>query len=257
MRSAVLAAAALILMPEVSPFAQSEAGDWEIGELDLSGLKWGKQTRRIPIRNNTDDYHFLVAHCVTQSARQGYARPRETVSNYVVLPGEQGLVHIVIDVPESFAEVTVTFGIYDVVDTLDDLALGSKLYGREERVKVIFPESLEAIRESNLRAGWILRYNESLSDDLQLALNLMLARGEPISKIAESTGLPTEYVIHLVRLLSENGLARITDTAISSALVAVEDLPFRRIDALISASARDMQAALIQASAIYHSEHKR
>ena len=248
--------ALVTLAAPANVFAQEESDTWSIGTLDISGLKWGKQTRRIRIANNSDDYRFLAAECETRSLKPGFVKPRVTRSNYIIFPGQEGEVRVTIDVPESFSKVIVKFGLYDVVDTLDDLVLGEKLYEIEETVDVTFPETLEPYLSLKLRPGGALRYNETLSDDLQLALNLLLIQGKSAITISEIIGLPPEYVTHLIRLLTEEGLVTAPSGWIRSALVAIEKLPFEELDRVVDKLAAEMSETITNSVKDYQKLHK-
>lgn len=255
LRTCIVMLSLVTLAAPANICAQEDSEGWSVGTLDISGLKWGKQTRRIRIANNSDDYRFLAVECETRSVKAGFVNPRVTRSNYIIFPGQEGEVSVTIDVPESFSKVIVKFGLYDVIDTLDDLALGEKLYGIEETVDVEFPETLKPYMSLRLRPGGALRYNETLSDDLQLAINLLLIQGKSVNTISEIVGLPTEYVNHLIRLLTEEGLVTAPGGWTRSALIAIENLPFSRLDSLVNTTATKMTESLRNSVTDYRQLH--
>lgn len=236
--------------------AQEESSGWSVGALDIDGLKWGKQTRRIRVANNSDDYRFLAAECVTRSVKKGFENPRIARSNFIIFPGQEGELSVTIDVPESFTKVVVKFGLYDVVDTLDDLSLGEKIYEIEGSVDVEFPSTLKPYLNLKLRPGGALRYNQTLSDDLQLALNLLLIHGKSVLGISEIVGLTPEYVRHLIKQLTDEGLVVTPGGWTRSALVAIEKLPFERLDSLVNVTASDMTATVSASVNDYRQLHK-
>ena len=98
-----------------------------VGSIDFPERAWGNQELPFEVTNNTDWLKFLVieAHVGFEGS---YVNPhRVTRTNVVLEPGKLA-VEVDLVVPSNYGLMTLWLRIYDVVDTLDDLTLGTKIF---------------------------------------------------------------------------------------------------------------------------------
>lgn len=227
----VLAALTLLLSTEAndSAFARG-VEDWRVGPVEVGGLVWGKQERRIEISNLSGDYKFLTVNCRAISTKHGYSRPRTFKSNYIVFPKMDTVLMYVIDVPENIAPVQVEISVHDVIDTLDDISWGVELVKSEARYEVTVPPGIEEYKNRIPRATGATRFSVALGSDLRLLTNYWLKQGKTVDEIGEIAGMSAREIRKFASDMRRDSLVQVVDGKILSTINLIEGLPYAAIE---------------------------
>lgn len=243
-----LSALTLILILASLPKMGAEAAPvmidgWSVGEIDLTALHWGEQSRQVSVTNFSDDYKFLVISSVTRSVGRESAKARKNQRNAIMFPGETRLFDLVIDVPENFTAVDIAVGVYEAVDTLDDPTWGTELFYVRQETPVIYPPKLEVYRESLPTPGGPLIQNKALQTDLRCIVVAMSTRGISLADTMDSTEISGKALSNLLREFRDNDIAKKVNGKIVSTLLVIDETPVQ-LDSSLRAFATTVARSL-------------
>lgn len=218
MRNIVLA----ILLAITTAGCQSEPQDdnLEVGDIDLSDLRWGENPVPLTVSNPSDYVRYVVISVETQFSDTGdsYLAPnRRTVIRDYLVPGEEKTLEPVVYVPGNYGTADITFRVYDVVDTLDVL-MPSYMVAEESRTRSFpAPASVEPYRTHRVKLPPRVGDHPYYDNELSRLTLLLIHEGKDREAISEITGADSVFVNTVLDRLISRGDIRDSDGTLSLA----------------------------------------
>ncbi len=184
--------AGLSIAPEVP--AQS---DLFIGEIDIPSFRWGRQTATFEVTNNSDWIKYITVE--TNIKFEGtYLNPERTVyKHYPLEPGESRILTPEIDIPGNYGRAVLWVRLYDVIDTLDTILPGQKVFEQPFKLTFHVPEEV---------APYLVANNPIWDNEFTRLLPLFLNEGKSIEEMAFITRSDTGFVRDVLNQLTGQGL---------------------------------------------------
>ncbi|MCH9032833.1 MAG: hypothetical protein IIB00_11330 [candidate division Zixibacteria bacterium] len=230
---------------------EAEPGAWEVSGFSMDILSWGVQIAKIKIVNNSDEYKFVAAVSTVTSQDRPHSPPRTYQSNSFFLPRETRIFDLKIEVPGNLTPAEVKLNIYDVIDTLDDVALGKRFYSLLDTFRVDPPEPMKEFVAKPPRASGYMVYNKDFNTDLAIIVAILIARGKSSQEISEICGYDLPKTKKLISKMGRRGFIGYVRGETKPLLSLIENYPEDKLAPLISSSAQDMTEALSGAVTIY------
>ncbi|UCC44698.1 MAG: hypothetical protein JSU65_01855 [Candidatus Zixiibacteriota bacterium] len=183
----------LILILALS--VQAEAtDDFVIGEMDIPSFEWGQQTAFFEVTNLSDWMKYVTVE--TEMTFEGsYINPRRLAHQYYPLePGETKIVKPVIEIPGNYGQAHLYVRLYDVIDTLDEILPGQKVFERAFSVKFKIPPAVVSYFEQKIVFPPMVTNNLVWDNEFSHVLPVMLSEGRSLGEIARQTESDTSYV---------------------------------------------------------------
>lgn len=184
----------LMLGMGAAVLAQATSNDITFDSFDLPMARWGTQQGVIEVTNNADYLKFLIVE--TDLTFEGeYLNPERLQKfNYILPPGERRTVTFEIAVPGNFGKGVLNVTVHDVVDTLDDILPGQKVFSQTEQIR-FKPESV-MIPYLQERLTVPPRVEKSLDFDFEFSrlLVLLLSEQKTPEEIASMADVDVAYV---------------------------------------------------------------
>ncbi len=172
----------------------AQAQEVTIGKIDFPERVWGEQTMAFEVTNNSEWLKFMVVQA--DIAFEGsYVNPtRERFTNFVLEPAETKVFRPVLEIPGNYGTVTVWLRIYDVVDTLDDLSLGTQLFEQPFKMQFHTPEGVLPYFKERITLPPMTERSPMLDNEFARLMVVMSQQGKTVDEIAALTGADTTYV---------------------------------------------------------------
>jgi hypothetical protein len=165
-----------------------------VGEIGFPKHVWGIQDLPFKVTNKTDWLKFLIVE--TEVGFEGsYVNPHRIVrTNFVLEPS--GVTEVVpkIEVPPNFGQMTLWVRLFDVVDTLDDIALGTKVFEQPFKIKFRMPDGIYPYFQERITLPPLVGYHGLFDNELVRLIMVMVTEGKKLSEIAALCGADTAYV---------------------------------------------------------------
>jgi hypothetical protein len=246
----------------LSGCADAQDREVVVGDIDFPQRVWGSQNIPFEVTNHTDWLKFLVVE-TDVSFEGSYVNPhRVTRSNFYLEPGAR-TIDPVIEIPPNYGKLTFWLRIYDVVDTLDDLSLGTKVFEQPFNLRFHTPEAVIPYFQERLSLPPLVGHAGSLDNEFSRLLLVLIEEGRSIEAIAEMCATDTLYVwetaVGLARLgyFNEDRAAGtigprvpVIDQSFASEARAMAELAADRLSEKIAANLagrRPLMDSLIQA----------
>jgi len=95
------------------------ASQYEIGEMKVSGMKWGPQNVTVKLVSHNLYYRFVLAETNISYSGISQVTSRHSIKKFIIEPQSDTSLVIPIEIPGGFGTGSVNVTLYDVVDTLD------------------------------------------------------------------------------------------------------------------------------------------
>ncbi len=253
----ILISAAIAVFGCATVSAQaSRAPGWKIADFKLPKLKWGLQEITAPVTNNSDEFRILVVSASVISRERPGSVPRVTKRSRYFEPGETANIALAIDVPENFSTTKVTVAFHQVVDTLDDLSFGKKIFEKELLDSVTSPPALASYRSNMPRlSGWSGR-NDAINTDLAMIVSLMLGRGMSYDSVMALCDISRDRLLALGRRLTDRGFAKLENSVYRPTFQLIEPSRAAAFAPSLDSASAALTAALTQAIPVYQSRRQ-
>jgi len=251
-----LATAPLLVTLCARPVDADSSG-WRVGTLSFTEVKWGKQTVVAPVTNLSDEYKFVVAQGTVTSLERPDCTPRISRRSYILEPGQTQEVAVEINVPENFTASHVAVGLYEVIDTLDDVRWGVEILNNAATAPSKAPPALLAYSDSLPRFSGFSARNAALSADLPKLLTMFFARGMTSESIANKYGLTLREVIDIGWTLHTGGFAEKRGAVFAPTVTLIEGLPFDSLNSLVTRTVRALADSVAAALPRFTAERQK
>jgi hypothetical protein len=196
------------LLVAVSAFASglalAQSADISVGEIGFPKRVWGTQTMSFDVINKSEIPKFLVVETEV-SFEDSYAPARrQTLRNYILAPKATMVCDPLIEIPGNYGKGIVRIVIHDVVDTLDDVSLGQKVFEQPFHLMFNPPESVLPYRQDKISLPPLVDKSPLMDSEFSRLLLVMLQEGKTPAEIAGITGADSVYVVNQIKLLADN-----------------------------------------------------
>lgn len=175
-----------------------------VGPIDFPQRVWGTQQIQFDVTNHTEYLKFIVVESdITFEDSYAGAR-RVKLSNFPLGPGMETTINPTLEIPGNYGRASCWLRLYDVVDTLDDVTLGTKIFEQEFKLRFRAPEAILPYRQEKITLPPLTGGSYTWDNELARLTVLFLNEGKSLDEIAELTNTDVSNVKAVVdRLLSE------------------------------------------------------
>jgi len=178
----------------VGATAVAQRPDLEVSEIARPELKWGPQVFGFEIFTNVDYPKFAVT-TLDLSFTGTYLNPkRRWKVNTIVIPGEHPAVKIPLDIPVNFGMAQLELNVYDVVDTLDGLNLGTKVMTQTFQLRFKIPDALASYMEEKITFPPMVDNNPLLDNEFVRVMFTMFNEGKTTTEITKLANIDSAFV---------------------------------------------------------------
>jgi hypothetical protein len=207
---ATVTVVAVLIMVAAATAQQPEI---RVGKIPFPEHKWGTQSVKFEVTNNTDMLKFLTVE-TDISFEDSYVNPRRIVrTNFVVPPEAVQELNPELEIPSNYGQLVLWLRIYDVVDTLDDLSLGTKVFEQPFRIKFLAPEDMVPYLQEKLTLPPLVGHYGMFDNEFTRLLPILLKEDKSIPEIAALAATDSAYVQDVVDRLATLRYLMVTDTA--------------------------------------------
>jgi len=179
-----------------------------VGKIDFPERVWGTQRISFDVDNRTEYLKFIVVESdITFEDSYAGAR-RVKYSNFPLGPGMETTINPLLEIPGNYGKASCWIRLYDVVDTLDDISLGTKVFEQEFRLTFRPPESILPYRQEGLTVPPLTGGTYDWDNELARLTVLLLNEGKRVEQIATMTGTTAQTVEDAVQRLVVGGHIR-------------------------------------------------
>ena len=164
---------------------QSEtAPELALGNIDIPSFRWGRQTATFEVTNNSDWMKYITVETEIHF-EDSYLNPVRVIhTHYPLVPGETSVLTPEIDVPGNYGKASLYVRLYDVVDTLDELMPGQKVFEQPFKLTFHVPETVFSYLQEKVVLAPTVDNNPLWDSEISHLLPVMLEEGKPLKEIA-------------------------------------------------------------------------
>lgn len=189
----------------------AQAPEVTVGEINLSGLRWGPQTATFSVTNNAD-YEKTISVLTGIMFDGTYMDPhRSHRANYYIAPGETKEISQQFAIPGNYGVAELKIGVYDVVDTLDPLLDYQKVAEQPWRLEYHIPDALLGYFQEEITLPPLVSNNKDFDTEFSRLFVMLLNDGYSYGQIADLIGCDTSFVEYSGRVMQEKGYMKIAN----------------------------------------------
>lgn len=202
MRLLIIALSTLLLVGTVSG---QQPQDIHIADIEILPLKWGRQKATFTIGNSSDYIRYLAV--VTEMQFSGtHLNPRRAVrKHYIVEPAETKTVITDIVIPGNYGNATLTFSVYDLVDTLDALLSSQLIHSQTFDLQFKPPSSVLPYLQHPLSLPPMVTNSPIFDNEFSHVLLALVHEKKHVAEIAEIAQADSSFVQQIVDSLIQIG----------------------------------------------------
>ena len=180
-----------------------------VGKIDFPKRVWGIQTMPFEVTNNTDWLKFLVVE-TDATFEESYVIPHRVVRTAFVLePSARLRVESKLEIPPNYGKLSLRVRIFDVVDTLDELSIGTVVFEQPFTIRFNTPEAVIPYFQERLTLPPLVGNHGLLDNEFARLMLLMLTENKTISEIATICQIDSSYAKKMAEeMVSEKYLTR-------------------------------------------------
>ncbi len=185
-----------------------------VGEIKNPELKWGAQPVNLKITNNADYPKFVIG-TLDLRFEGTYLNPkRRWKVNAIVPPLDTTAMAMPLDIPVNFGVAQIELTLYDVVDTLDPVHLGTRVMGQNYQLRFRIPDAISSYLQERITFPPMVDNNPLLDNEFTRVVLTMLAEGKTIPQIAQLAKVDSTFVYRNINeLVSKRLVLRKGNTA--------------------------------------------
>ncbi|MEW5795638.1 MAG: hypothetical protein AB1772_04685 [Candidatus Zixiibacteriota bacterium] len=178
--------------------ASAEDPEVIVGEIGFPKRVWGTGTLEFDVTNRTDWLKFLVVE--TDVTFEGsYVNPhRVTRTPFVLEPSAKTRFEPRIVIPSNYGLMKLWVRLYDVVDTLDVLAAGTKLFEQPFNIRFHVPEAVIPYFQERITLPPLVGHYGLFDNEFTRLLLVLANEGKTVPQIAAMCETDTAFVAECV-----------------------------------------------------------
>ncbi len=182
--------------------------DITVGANKMPPLKWGEQTARFDLTNNSDYLKWIAVEIEVQYTGSYLSPSRKTVSFQPAMPEELTEISARLDIPGNYGQAEVKVNMYEVVDTLDDILPYQKFFEQHFFLSAPIPESMNDYLDEEITLPPRVNVHSDFDFEFSRILLKMISEKKSVPEIAKITGAQEDYVNSLISRYQELGYIR-------------------------------------------------
>lgn len=193
--------AAVLGVMLAASFVSAQQPDVIVGTIPFPNHAWGKQTLAFDVNNTTTYLKFLTVE-TDISCEGSYVNPRRiSRSQFIVLPEGTTTLTPQLEIPANYGSMKLWIRIYDVVDTLDDLSLGTQIFEQPFHIQFARPDAMIPYFQERISMPPAIGDHGFFDNEFARVFPFMLQEGKSVAEIAGLADTDTLFVNDLVRQL--------------------------------------------------------
>ncbi|RKX24548.1 MAG: hypothetical protein DRP46_13130 [Candidatus Zixiibacteriota bacterium] len=177
------------------------ASQYEIGEMKVSGMKWGPQNVTVKLVSHNLYYRFVLAETNISYSGISQVTSRHSIKKFIIEPQSDTSLVIPIEIPGGFGTGSVNVTLYDVVDTLDTPTESQAFYTGQIPITTAVPESIREIVNNGIQVPLFVEQSDDFDNLFNRLLLLLLYRGKSVEEIAEMCNTDPAFVMQTIKSL--------------------------------------------------------
>ena len=208
MRFTVVTATCLLGLMLLTGVAAAQSAEVTVGKIDFPERVWGTQKISFDISNQTENLKFIVVESDITFEDSYVGGRRVKYTNFILGPEMEMTINPVVNIPGNYGQATCWVILHDVVDTLDDISLGTKLFEQKFLLKFRAPEAIEPYRQEKITLPPLIGETYDWDNELARLSVLLINEGKTFEEIATLTNTAVENVQEVVRRLITSGYVK-------------------------------------------------
>lgn len=201
-RAAVFA----IIVMALSVYAQ--AADFDITDVAISNMAWGNQTISFNVKSNTDQMAFLTTVIWLGYSGEDLVPQRVVQKSIFMEPMAAVKMELPVGVVGNYGTCRINVGIYQVVDTLDQILESQKIFSHDFTQSFPMPAGLREATGGGLMVPAYVDKTTVFDNHMGRVLAFFLYQGKSVREIAELTGASEEFIRQGIDTLESYGYAK-------------------------------------------------
>jgi len=211
-----------ILLWAVIPGGFVFASDFTVNALKLTGSDWGYQTASFTLDYAGEEYKQVVVLSEV-TFRGGALQPlRRAKRAYLIEPQSSTPVELAVIVPGNYGQGQIRIGLYDVVDTLDQLYDSQRFFVKEIPFDFKRPPALQKEITDDIILPAFVGNTDIFDNDFNRIMLALLHRGKRDAEIAELCGTDVEFVKDQLTRLYREGLIGVHGTSFAPRIMVID-----------------------------------
>ena len=183
-----------LLLSGFTTAARAEDPELIVGEIAFPKRVWGTQPLPFEVTNNTDWLKFLVVE-TDVTFEDSYVKPHRVVrTNFVMEPSMKIRVEPTVVIPPNYGVMSLRVRVYDVVDTLDDLAMGRVVFEQPFTVRFHIPEAVIPYFQERITLPPLVGNYGLFDNEFTRLMLVLISQKKTLSEIAAMCDADTAYV---------------------------------------------------------------
>ena len=217
MRFTLITVALLLSLVILAGTAAAQPAEVSVGKIDFPQRVWGTQQVTFDVTNHTEYLKFIVVESDI-TFEESYAGARRVkYTNFPLGPSMETTVNPTLEIPGNYGRAACWVRLYDVVDTLDDISLGTKVFEQKFLLTFRPSEALGPYLQERLTVPPLTGGTYEWDNELARLSVLLLNEGKTVEEIATLANTDAKNVMAVLQRLATAGQVR-TDTAGNYAL---------------------------------------
>lgn len=179
--------------------------DLIIGNIDIPSFRWGRQTATFEVTNNSDWVKYITVETEIQFEGTYLDPVRKVHTSYPLASGETRTLTPEIDIPGNYGKASLYIRLYDVVDTLDDILAGQKVFEQPFHLTFHIPPEIQPYFQEKIVLPPMVDNNPVWDNEFAHLLPVLLVEGKSLPEIAALMNADTGFVKGVAEELRRNG----------------------------------------------------
>lgn len=181
------------------------AQDIKVSDLNLTDWVWGNQNLTCQIENTSGNYEQLVITAYQEYGGEDLTPFRSERHSLFMAPSSEQMFDMPIDIIGNYGTCKLTFSVYSVIDTLDQLQESQLVFSKELIHTFEMPEELRTAIDGKINTPTFVRQTPTFDNHFHRVLAFLLGRGKNTDEIATMTGATRDYIDQSLARLEEYG----------------------------------------------------
>jgi hypothetical protein len=164
-----------------------------VGDIAFPNRVWGEQKISFDVTNTTDWIKYAVVETEV-SFDESYVKPHRLRQTSFVLDPGTNAISPVMEIPPNYGRLTLWVRVYEVIDTLDDLSLGTLLFEQPFNLRFHAPEAVLPYFQERLSMPPLVGEHGVFDNEFSRLLLVLAQERKTVPQIAELCSTTEDYV---------------------------------------------------------------
>lgn len=189
----------------------AQSDEIAVGDVGVTGLKWGKQAIAIELTNQSEYPKFISSEIELKFSNTYLNTERVARSNDLLLPGETKTISPEVFIPGGIGKAEMFLRLYDVIDTLDELLDYQRFYEQPFILNLKIPDQAVGYYNKKITFPPRVESHPYFSSEFSRVFIVMLNEGKSLEEIAEINDCDMSYIKEVAKLFTRYNYISKTD----------------------------------------------